>query len=382
MARFALLGPTYPYRGGIAHYMTLLAQHLRQTDEVLLISFSRQYPTWLFPGKSDKDPTTRPLQTAAEYLLDPLNPVSWRRTVHRLQTFGPEVIVLPWWHPYFAPAWFVLVRRLKRLPGRPQRLFICHNVLPHEQSRVSRLMLPPVLKTVLSPADGFMLHSQADARILRRLIPEANYEVAPLPTYAAVGRMDTSQTSLPVSLPADRPLLLFCGLVRPYKGVDVLLEALAIVRRQRPCHLLVAGEIWQGGEGQYRQQIERLQLGADVTLLNRYLPDEVLAACIDRAQVVVLPYKSATQSAVIQLAFGRQTPVITTEVGGLGEVVTHGRTGLVVPPADPSALATAINTYFDGGLEAIFSRQIQAETSRFSWPHYIERLKNLVNRDL
>jgi glycosyltransferase involved in cell wall biosynthesis len=376
MTRFALIGPTYPYRGGIAHYNTLLARHLREEHEVLFISFSRQYPGWLFPGKSDRDPSERPLQTEAEYLLDPLNPLTWGKTLKRLRDWQPEVVVIPWWHPYFVPVWAVLSRGIKRLPGSPRLIFICHNVLPHEQGKFSKRLLPGLFRLACGRADGFIVHSQADGQILHEMLPQAQVQVTPLPTYAELGIADTSHIKLPVKLPDDRPLLLFCGLVRPYKGLDILLEALAIAVRERPLHLLVAGEFWQGGEAQYRQQIDRLGLNDSVTIWNEYIPDEQLAACIDRCAVVVLPYRSATQSAVIQLAFGRGKPVITTNVGGLGEVVVDGRTGLVVPAENLVALAEAINQYFEKNLKDDLSRHLNQD-EQFSWKKVQQKLKLL-----
>lgn len=376
--RFALVGPTYPYRGGIAHHTTLLAKQLRQNHEVLLLSFSRQYPGWLFPGKSDKDPSQRPLQTEAEYLLDPIQPLTWQKTVKRLQAWQPDVVILPWWHPYFALAWTWLSRAIKRFPTAPRLIYICHNVLPHEQNRFSRFYLPFVLKMALGAGDGYILHSQADARILHDLLPQARYHITPLPTYAALGTGE-NPGPLPVEVPDDRPVLLFCGFVRPYKGLDILIDALARVKQQRSCHLLIAGEFWQGGMATYQTQIDQLQLNEDITILNEYLPDEKLAACIDRAEVVVLPYRSATQSAVIQMAFGRGTPVITTDVGGLAEVVEHGRTGLVVPPDDPAALAGAITCYFEDGLGTAFRQNITEKEHRFSWHQFQSVLMQLIS---
>jgi glycosyltransferase involved in cell wall biosynthesis len=374
MMRFCLIGPTYPYRGGIAHYTTLLAQHLREEHEVLLLSFSRQYPAWLFPGRSDKDPSERPLQTEACYELDPLKPLTWQRTMRQIRDWQPDVVVIPWWHPYFAPVWTALGRGIRRLKPQPRLIFICHNVRPHEQSRLGQLLLPRVLKSVLGQADGYLVHSQADRKILLEMLPQAQVGVSPLPTYAALGSELTAE--LLVELPTDQPLLLFCGLVRPYKGLDVLLEAVALL--QRPVHLLVAGEFWQGGRASYQTQIERLDLTNCVTIIDDYLPDELLAACIDRANVVVLPYRSATQSAVVQTAFGRGKPVITTNVGGLAEAVEDGRTGLVVPPEDPPALAAAIERYFAEGLEVVFSEQVVGENGRFSWDHLITQLHQIA----
>ncbi|MCB9006586.1 MAG: glycosyltransferase family 4 protein [Ardenticatenaceae bacterium] len=370
MMRYCLLGPTYPYRGGIAHYTTLLAQHLREAHEVLLLSFSRQYPAWLFPGKSDKDPSERPLQTEAHYNLDPLNPLTWRQTLHQMESWQPDVVIIPWWHPYFAPVWAGLAWGIKRLRSQPKLIFICHNVRPHEQGRLSRWLLPPTLKWVLGRGDGFIVHSQADEAILRATLPQGRIVVSPLPTYAALGGEPT--TKCPIELPEDRPLLLFCGLVRPYKGLDVLLEAVALLKH--PVHLLVAGEFWQGGLSHYQAQISQRGLTECVTLIDEYLPDELLAATIDRSNVVVLPYRSATQSAIVQTAFGRGKPVITTCVGGLAEAVEDGRTGLVVPPENPQALAEAIDYYFAHDLEEAFKANIVAGNSRFSWQRLIEQI--------
>jgi glycosyltransferase involved in cell wall biosynthesis len=365
--RVALIGPTYPYRGGIAHYTTLLAETLRQGHETLLISFSQQYPAWLFPGRDDRDPSKRPLRTEAEYLLNPLNPFSWQRTLRRLREWQPDLVVMQWWHPFWFPAWSYIGRGVRRLPGRPPLIYLCHNILPHEEGgRLSRAILPYLIRFTLRPASGFVTHSQSDKQILARMVSDHPITVSPLPTYTALGKQ---ATTLPIAVPEDRPLLLFAGFVRPYKGLDVLLDALALV--EQPCHLLVAGEFWQG-TAVYETQIARLDIADQVTLLDEYLSNETLAACLRRANVVVLPYRSATQSAVVQLAFGAGCPVITTDVGGLAEVVANGRTGLIVPPEDPPSLAKAIEQYFTNGLEPFFRQAISEGGNHFSW-------KNLEN---
>lgn len=371
MARICLIGPTHPYRGGIAHYTTLLARHLRQEHELLFISFSRQYPKWLFPGPSDLDPSQRPLREEAEYLLDPLNPISWQRSLRRIQAWAPQLVVIPWWVPFWAPAWGTLARRIKRLPSKPGLVFICHNVLPHEEGRLDRL----AVRWALGPGDGFLVHSQADSRLLRKMIPTAEIRVTPIPTYGPLGVEATD--ALPVTLPADRPILLFCGFVRPYKGLDILLDAMPVVLTNQPVHLLVAGEFWQS-DARYRAQIEHLDLADSVTLVNRYLPNELLAAFVLRSDVVVLPYRSASQSAIVQLAFGLGRPIITTDVGGLAEMVDNERTGLIVPPEDSRALASAINRFFDEGLADRFAANIRQEQHRFSWQHLVDMLAAFI----
>lgn len=375
MTRYAVIGPTYPFRGGIANHTTLLVDHLRQSHETLFISFTRQYPQWLFPGQSDRDPSERPLQTETTYLIDTINPLTWRQALRQLRQWQPDVVIIPWWHPYFTPVWTMLAWGIKRLSPPPTLLYICHNVLPHEQGALSRRLLPLALRAAIGRGDGYILHSQAEEAMLHYFFPQARSQVTPHPTYAAIGGAQT--VALPVALPDDRPLLLFCGFIRPYKGLDILLEALARVVAQRPLHLLVAGEFWQGGEPLYRQQIDRLQLAEHVTILNTYLPNEQLAACIDRCDVVVLPYRSATQSGVIQIAFGRGKPVITTDVGGLGEAVQNGRTGLVAPPEDAAALAAAIETYFAQQLREPFEQAIVEEMGRFSWDQLIQTIARL-----
>jgi len=367
MTRFCLIGPTYPFRGGIAHYTTLLARHLQAQEETLFISFTRQYPRWLFPGRSDRDPSKYPIQTKVEYLLDPLNPLSWRRTLRRIGAWHPEVVVIPWWVPFWTPAWAYLGQGIKRLPVRPTLLFICHNVLPHEGTLFDKV----AVRLALSAGDGYIVHAQPDAIKLRTIFPDANIRVTPHPTYASLTA--PKKAKLPVAIPEDRPLLLFCGFVRPYKGLDILLDALPMVLANQPVHLLVAGEFWSRN-APYQDQVARLGLEKAVTILNRYLTNEELSTCIAKADVVVLPYRSATQSGVIQAAFGQNTPVITTNVGGLPEVVDNGRTGLIVPPENPMLLAQAVNRFFAEKLGQEMSKQIKAQSDRFSWQRLVDAL--------
>ena len=375
--RYCIIGPTYPYRGGIAHYTTLLSKAVRQSNEVLLISFSRQYPNWLFPGKSDKDPSQQPVQTDAEYCLDPLNPLRWVKTYKKIMAWAPDIIIFQWWHPFFTPVWTFLIRSLKRSAHRAKIIVICHNVKPHETGGfLMKKLLPLALKSALGKADAYIVHSKMDGKDLETVIPKANYAVTSLPTYAELGH-HASEVSF-FQPPENTPLLLFCGFVRPYKGVDVLIESMHILLKRLSVHLIIAGEFWQNGEQQIQQKIDQFQLNDKITIFNQYLPDEQLTALVKMADVITLPYRSATQSAIVQMAFGHERPVITTDVGGLAEAVTHGKTGLVVPPEDPQAFAQAIETYFKDNLKAEFIENIKAENGRFSWQTLIHTINELA----
>jgi glycosyltransferase involved in cell wall biosynthesis len=251
-------------------------------------------------------------------------------------------------------------------------LFICHNVYPHERGRLDRV----AAKAALSPGDGYIVHAASDAQKLNDLFPGARVKITPHPSYAEL--VNVERSTLPVQLPSDKPLLLFCGFVRPYKGLDLLLDALPIVLERQQLHLLIAGEFWQGSD-LYQSQIRDLNLSDNVTIIDQYIPNEMLATCVDRAAVVVLPYRSATQSGIVQIAFGLNTPVITTDVGGLSESVDDGLTGLVVPPEDPEALADAIVQFFEHNLGPTFEENIRADSERFGWQPLIDQLEDLAS---
>ncbi|MFL5804300.1 MAG: glycosyltransferase [Roseiflexaceae bacterium] len=377
--RICVVGPTYPYRGGIAHYTTLLVKHLREAGHwTRLYSFTRQYPRWLFPGKTDKDTSTAPLKVDCEYILDPVNPITWWRLYRKVRADAPDILLLQWWVPYWTPCLTAISRWIKRNTNIPI-VYICHNVVPHEGGGALDRRLA---MTVLRQGDAFIVHSEQDRLRLHALLPQVSVLKAPIPTYA-----DLAQQSTPVAcndlrgqlgLPDDRPIALFFGFVRPYKGLEHLVQALPLVLQKLPIHLLVVGEFWTSPEF-YRRYAREFGVEHAVSFVNRYVPNEDLRAYFDLADVVVLPYISATQSAVVQLAFGFGKPVITTRVGGLHEVVHDGVNGLVVPPQDEAALANAIVRYFVEQLQAPFQERICADQGQhlFSWSALVQGIATI-----
>ncbi len=379
--RIAVVGPTYPFRGGIAQYTTLLVQSLRASGHTAFFySFTRQYPAWLFPGRSDRDPSSAPLRVECEYLLDPINPFTWWKLVRRVRADRPDLLILQWWVPYWTPSLTVISSLLKRPPAIKIAM-VCHNVLPHDGGGVidRRLAL-----TVLRRADALIVHSDLDRYRARALLPQAQIVKAFLPTYEPVGMAGTVSNSAvraQLQIPAGRRILLFFGFVRPYKGLEYLIQALAQVRAQIDAHLLVVGEIW-GSPAYYQRYAAEFGVTDAITFVDRYVPNEELQPLFDLAEVVVLPYVSATQSAVVQLAFGFGKPVITTNVGGLPEVVKDGVNGLLVPPQDANALAEAITRYFQADLGPMLAVNIRAaaEERAESWPRLVAIITDLARR--
>lgn len=373
--RLALIGPVYPYRGGIAHYTTMLCEALRARGHaILMVSFKRQYPQWLFPGKNDRDPSAWQVRVKdAHYWIDSLNPLSWLQAWHRIRREEPEAIVLQWWTPWWAPTWFVL-GALNRLSWRRPILFICHNVLPHEPRPWDR----PLARTVLAWGSQFIVQSVEEKQRLLGLLPETKAIIFPLPILDLfAGRQpDRAQARAHLDLPEDLPVLLFFGIVREYKGLHDLLAALPEIRaRLGRVQLLIAGEFWED-EGLYRTQMEQLGIEDLVRIDNRYIPNEEVCVYFAAADLLVAPYRQVTGSAVVPLARAFGLPVVATNVGGLPATLAGDLPP--VPPADPRALAERIVTYLQTragpGRPDIKSH----DQDPFSWPALVATLEGMV----
>ena len=339
--RVALIGPVYPYRGGIAHYTTRLARKLMETGhEVKVISFRRQYPAWLYPGESDKDPSATPLTVPAEYVLDPLYPWTWWQAVRAIDGFQPEVVALQWWTTFWAPALMGLGWMLRKKGLRP--VFMIHNVLPHEQKAWDHTLA----RAALSQGLGFIVHTQREQERLQQILPHSTVKICPIPTYDNLATaMPKAEARKLLDVPLEMPLLLFFGIVRAYKGLAILLESLGILRaRGVNFHLLIAGEFWDD-KATYLQQIERLQLGACVHIEDRYIPDEEVAQIFSAADVLVAPYVGGTQSAVASWGLGFGLPLIVSDQVARGIEATNQSGITVTPTGDYQRLADALESF-------------------------------------
>lgn len=373
--KVALVGPTHPFRGGISHYTTLLYRHLRAAHETRFYTWFRQYPDWLFPGRGDRDPSAEGLrEPGAEAVLDGFNPLTFAALGARLRRERPDVLLLPWWVTWWAPHYLALTS----LARARLTLFLVHNVFEHEDHAAKRA----VTRAVLRRGDRFLVHSREDEERLLSLLPDASVvrvfhptyeELAPaLPDRDEARRRIAAEAGLP--LDDGAPLVLFFGFVRPYKGLPDLVDALP--RMASGARLLVVGEFWGETRAELERQIAARGLGGRVVVIDRYVPNEHVGVYFAAADVVALPYRSGSGSGILQMAFGFRRPVVATRVGSLADAVRPDRTGVLVPPRDPAALAAGLDRVLALRDRVPFAQHIEADVrDRFSWAALVRRIE-------
>ena len=335
----ALVGPVYPYRGGIAHHTMMLAHALAPRHNLLTISFKRQYPGWLYPGRTDKDPSRQPLRVEAEYLLDPFNPLTWWNTAERISRFEPQIVVIQWWTTFWAVGFGVLARLLRRKSVRVG--FLIHNVVPHEHHALDG----PLARYALTAGDRYIVQSNHERASLLAMLPHAPVCLSRFPLYDMVGGPQVSalEARARLGLPTDAPVILFFGLVRPHKGLKYLIDAIAELRDGGVAvTLVIAGEFWED-EQSYRRHIEQRDLCACTFIFNYYVPDEMVSSFMSACDVMVAPYLTGTQSAAVSLAARYGVNIVKTTPLDDGEPGDTGpRADWIVAPADVRGLASGI----------------------------------------
>jgi glycosyltransferase involved in cell wall biosynthesis len=366
--KICLIGPTYPYRGGIAHYTTLLCHALRKSHDVKFISFKRQYPMLIYPGgATDRDPSGEPLKAdGVDYLIDTLNPFTWQRAARAVCEYQPEAVIVPWWVAFFAPVFRSIVRNIKK-GTNAKIVFICHNVVEHESSAARKWLT----RMVLPLGDRFVVHSQDDKKNLLAFIPGADARVCHHPTYRGISPTRWSKNEAKAELGLAGPALLFFGYVRPYKGLDIAIEAMPRIREKIPASLLVAGQFFKGQEG-HLKRIKALGLEECAIVRNEYVTNEEAALYFGACDAAALPYRSATGSGVVQLSFGFGRPVVATRVGCLPDVVRDGVDGRLAEPDNPKSFAEAAIDVLSPDNLTQYTQNAQQAAGRFSWDSLVD----------
>ncbi len=359
--KIVMIGPVYPYKGGISHYTGLMYRELEKRCDVEMISYKMQYPRFLF-HKEQRDYSNDSFRIEhAEYILHTANPVNIIKTARHIRRQRPDMVVIQWWHPYFAPCYFLLTR----FTGGQNVVFICHNVFPHERFPMDRFLTRLALKY----GGHYIVHAREEAEELRKIKKNPDYVVTPHPTYNAFRfeGMSQAQARERLQISPEERILLFFGYVREYKGLKYLMRAMPeIFREDEKVRLWVVGEFGTDRD-EYGNLIHELGIRNRIRVVDSYTPDREVEQYFAAADLVVLPYTSATQSGIVQIAYGFTKPVIVTNVGGLPDVVEDGRTGYVVRPESPEAIAEAVLRFFRENQARRMEKNIEEESYRFSW---------------
>ncbi len=357
-ARIAIVGPAYPIRGGNALFVAHLLDALRQDHDVYVVSYSRLYPRLLFPGKTQMNLSHDPVKsTPSRQLVDSINPLSWFRTAAWIASpkRRPDLVVFTWWNPFFGPALGTIARLVRRRTGAGV-VFVAENVVSHENRFLDRFLT----RFALSAADYFLVLSGVVARRIQSLFPGVPVRQAALPIYDCYHPDEIDRESVRGRLGLTKPTILFFGYVRAYKGLSYLIEAMPAVLKSHDIQLLIVGEFYED-RSRYERLIDALGLRDSVTIVAEHVPDEAVGDYFVASDLVVLPYLSATQSGITQIAYAFGLPVVSTDVGGLPEVVKDGETGYVVKSGSAEALANAIVSFFDGADREALARGVASE---------------------
>lgn len=371
--KIIIVGPAYPYRGGISAFGERLAnEYRREGDEVEMYTFTLQYPSFLFPGKTQYSDGPAPEGLCITRRINSVNPLNWICVGREIAKKRPDLLITNFWLPFMAPCQGT-IERIVRRNGHTRVVALLHNIIPHEHRPGDRMLSRYFVRSTHS----FVAMSKAVLEDLGKFDKKKPRAFCPHPLYDHYGELiPKEQARQTLGLEQDGRYVLFFGFIRAYKGLDLLLEAMSDPRiKEAGIKLIVAGEFY-GDPKPYMEQIEHLGIKESTLLFTEFIPDDKVNLYFRACDIVVQPYKSATQSGVAQIAFHFEKPMIVTNVGGLAEIVPDGKVGYVVEP-DPKQIADAIVRYFDKNREADFTQGVREEKKKYSWSKMREATSNI-----
>ena len=375
-----LLGTAHPYRGGLASYNERLArQFSSEGHDMEIFTFTLQYPGFFFPGKTQFTDNTPPEGVKITRVLNSINPFNWIKTGRRIRKKNPDIIIIKYWHPFMAPCFGTVARIAKKNRSVNTRVIcIFDNIIPHERRPFDRLLTRYFVQSI----DGAIVMSRSVGDDLRKFRTDITAVFSPHPLYDNYGDIIPRSEALKrLRLPEGYSYLLFFGFIRAYKGLDLLLEAFADKRlRYKKLKLIVAGEFYES-DLPYRNLITELDIRDDVILFDRFIKENEVALFFSAADLVVQPYRSATQSGVTQIAYHFERPMLVTDVGGLSEIVMDGKCGYVVKP-EPKEISEAIIDYFSNNRSKQFTEGVRQEKTKFTWDKLISSIIDVYEKSL
>jgi len=372
--KIIIVGTAYPYRGGLAAYNERLAhEYLKQGDEVEIYTFKLQYPSFLFPGKTQYSSESAPDDLIIRREVNSINPLNWLKVGREIKNKKPNLLLIKFWLPFMAPC-LGTIARIARRNKITKVVSVLDNIIPHEKRIGDRMFASFFVGSV----DGFVAMSKSvlnDVETFDRKKPKV---FCPHPLYDNFGEKIKRQDALAkIGLPENQRYMLFFGFIRDYKGLDLLLKAFADSRfRGLNVKLIVAGEFYNNSE-QYFALEEQLGLKGEVLWYNVFIPDSEVKNYFSLADIIVQPYKSATQSGVTQIAYHFEKPMLVTNVGGLAEIVPHGKVGYTVNPNEKD-IADALVDFFVNKPLGAFKENILLEKEKYSWRRMTEAIDSLI----
>jgi glycosyltransferase involved in cell wall biosynthesis len=371
--KIVILSPAHPLRGGIAASSERLAQALQDAGhDVVIYSFSLQYPSFLFPGKTQLTDDPAPEHLLIKTRLNAINPFNWLKTGWQIAREQPDQIIVRFWLPFMGPSLGTTLRVARWFSRKKCRITaLVDNIIPHEKRPGDRLFA----RWFTGACDDFVVMSKSVGEEIRQFTQKL-VRLSPHPVYDTYGEAINKQEARRIlKLPETGKIVLFFGFIRKYKGLDLLLEAMP--HTAADVHALVAGECYEDWSF-YQEIIDKHGLGTRIHLYQDFIPTEQVKWYFSAADLVVQPYRTATQSGISQIAYHFEVPMVVTNVGGLPEIVTEGISGYVVAP-EPAAIADAIVDFFAGDKQAQLAAGVKEEKRRFSWEALVEKLLGADN---
>lgn len=371
-----VVGTAYPYRGGLAAFNERLSRQFVEEGEIVeVVTFTLQYPSCLFPGKTQYSDGAAPTDFPISRRVNSCNPINWYSVGVWLAEQNADVVIFAYWMSFMAPCFGTIAKVAKRKSPTTKMVALVHNMIPHEQNILDRLF-PSYFVNAM---DGFVALSQSVVDDIARFdIQSKPKKFSPHPIYDHYGVLLQREEALRLlSLDSDCRYILFFGFIRAYKGLDLLLSAMADERiKSRNVKLIVAGEFY-GNSEPYMRQVKDLGIEDKVIFCSDYIPNDEVNRYFSAADIVAQPYKSATQSGVSQVAFHFEKPMVVTNVGGLAEIVPNGKVGYVVDP-NPTSIAEALNAFFESGLGPNLNLNMKIEKQKYAWSKMTDAVRSVV----
>jgi len=374
--KIILIGPAYPYRGGNALFVTHTYESLKNHFDVKIYNYKLLYPSFLFPGTTQFDKSKEQVfKVPSERIINSINPFNWLKVANLLKKESADLVVFDWWHPFFGfchgSISFLLRKKYKN-----KILFITENVVSHEANAIDKFLT----KIGLSSASKFLALSGIVEKEVQQYSKGKKVYRSELPVYDCYKQSEEAnikKLKQDLGFDEDSFVLLFFGYVRKYKGLDILIEAFPKILSVNPnAKLLIVGEFYDDPK-ESTELIKKRKLEEKVKVINQFVPNEEVAKYYQASDLVILPYRSATQSGILNVAYGFYKPVIVTDVGGLAEFVDEGKTGFVVKPNSPEAIADGVQKFLSSKVQTDFTVHIQERNRKNSFnqlPEVFEKI--------